>query len=132
SWWSLPLRVPKQSIVRGNDDTLWTLVGPVAQSAVSATRLSSPAHVPPLTGGGVVKDLHVLSGGRVGEALAGGLPAAAQRAAGLGVAPALEQGAENDQDADTQRLHTRAGDAFEHEKHTAGAQQSGKRQYGSA
>src|SRR5438105_2202827 len=79
-------------------------------------------HVATLTGGGVVKDFHFLPGGRVGEALAGGLPAAVQRSAGLAIAPALEQGAEDDHNANPECLYTGSGDAFEHEKHADGAQ----------
>ena len=46
-----------------------------------------------LAGGWVVEDLDVFSGGGVSEAFARGLPATVWGAAGICVAPALEQGA---------------------------------------
>lgn len=46
------------------------------------------------------------------------------------VAPAFEQGAEDDHNANPHCLYTRPGDVFEEEEHADGAQQGGEGKYG--
>jgi hypothetical protein len=85
-----------------------------------------------LAGGRIVEHLDLLAGCRVGEAFPGGLPAAIEAPVAImiagsmatAIAPALEEGAENDDDSNTQCLHAGDGDSLQQQVNPAGGEES--------